>query len=50
MIENFNLKVFRAVVELLNYSRDAEELYLTQPAVTSQIRALNNAQDKRIPE
>jgi DNA-binding transcriptional LysR family regulator len=40
MIENFKLKVFRAVAELLNYRRAAEELHLTQPAVTSQIRSL----------
>ncbi|MGA2649107.1 MAG: LysR family transcriptional regulator [Terracidiphilus sp.] len=40
MIENFKLKVFRLVAELLNYRRAAEELHLTQPAVTSQIRSL----------
>jgi DNA-binding transcriptional LysR family regulator len=40
MIENFKLKVFRVVAELLNYRRAAEELHLTQPAVTSQIRSL----------
>jgi DNA-binding transcriptional LysR family regulator len=40
MIENFKLKVFRVVSELLNYRRAAEELHLTQPAVTSQIRSL----------
>jgi hypothetical protein len=31
MIENFKLKVFRVVAELLNYRRAAEELHLTQP-------------------
>jgi DNA-binding transcriptional LysR family regulator len=40
MIENFKLKVFRVVAELLNYRRAAEELHLSQPAVTSQIRSL----------
>lgn len=40
MIENFKLKVFRVVAELLNYRRAAEELHLTQPAVTAQIRSL----------
>jgi DNA-binding transcriptional LysR family regulator len=40
MIENFKLKVFRVVADLLNYRRAAEELHLTQPAVTSQIRSL----------
>jgi DNA-binding transcriptional LysR family regulator len=42
MIENFKLKVFRVVAELLNYRRAAEELHLTQPAVTSQIRSLED--------
>ena len=34
------LKVFEAVVRLLSYSRAAEELHLTQPAVSTQIRKL----------
>jgi DNA-binding transcriptional LysR family regulator len=42
VIENFKLKVFRVVAELLNYRRAAEELHLTQPAVTSQIRSLED--------
>jgi DNA-binding transcriptional LysR family regulator len=37
---NFRLKVFRAVAEHLNFRRAGEELYLTQPAVTLQIKAL----------
>jgi DNA-binding transcriptional LysR family regulator len=40
MIENFKLQVFRVVAESLNFSRAAEELHLSQPAVTSQIRSL----------
>lgn len=40
MIENFKLKVFRTVAETLNFSKAAEELHLSQPAVTSQIRTL----------
>ena len=40
MIENYKLKVFRVVADLLNYRRAAEELHLTQPAVTAQIRSL----------
>lgn len=40
MIENFRLTVFRAVARHLSFSRAAEELLLTQPAVTSQIKAL----------
>src|SRR5882757_2008993 len=39
-MENFRLKVFRAVAHHLNFSRAAEELLLTQPAVTQQIKAL----------
>ena len=42
MIENFRLRVFRAVVQHLNFSRAAEELLLTQPAVTQQIKALED--------
>jgi DNA-binding transcriptional LysR family regulator len=40
MIENFRLKVFRTVAEQLHFRKAAELLYLTQPAVTHQIRAL----------
>jgi DNA-binding transcriptional LysR family regulator len=39
-MENFRLKVFRAVARHLNFTRAAEELLLTQPAVTLQIKAL----------
>jgi DNA-binding transcriptional LysR family regulator len=39
-MENFRLKVFRSVAHHLNFSRAAEELLLTQPAVTQQIKAL----------
>ena len=39
-IENFRLTVFRAVAHHLSFSRAAEELLLTQPAVTQQIKAL----------
>jgi DNA-binding transcriptional LysR family regulator len=41
-MENFRLKVFRAVATHLNFSRAAEELLLTQPAVTQQIKALED--------
>lgn len=40
MIENFKLKVFRVVADTLNYRRAADELRITQPAVTAQIRSL----------
>jgi DNA-binding transcriptional LysR family regulator len=39
-MENFRLKVFRSVAHHLNFSRAAEELSLSQPAVTQQIKAL----------
>jgi len=42
MIENFRLRVFRCVAHHLNFSRAAEELLLTQPAVTQQIKALED--------
>jgi DNA-binding transcriptional LysR family regulator len=41
-LENFRLKVFRAVAEHLNFRKAAEQLFLTQPAVTLQIKALEN--------
>jgi LysR family transcriptional regulator, transcriptional activator of the cysJI operon len=41
-LENFRLKVFRAVAEHLNFRRAAEHLFLTQPAVTLQIKALED--------
>lgn len=39
-MENFRLRVFRAVAHHLNFRQAAEELLLTQPAVTQQIKAL----------
>jgi LysR family transcriptional regulator, transcriptional activator of the cysJI operon len=41
-LENFRLKVFRAVTEHLSFRKAAEHLFLTQPAVTLQIKALEN--------
>ncbi len=40
MLENFRLKVFRAVAEQLSFRKAGEKLYLSQPAVTLQIKAL----------
>jgi DNA-binding transcriptional LysR family regulator len=40
MLENFRLKVFRAVAQQLSFRRAAEALYLTQPAVTLQVKTL----------
>jgi DNA-binding transcriptional LysR family regulator len=39
-LENFRLVVFRAVAGQLSFRKAAEELYLTQPAVSLQIKAL----------
>ena len=39
-LENFRLKVFRAVAENASFRKAGEELYLTQPAVTQQVKAL----------
>ncbi len=39
-MESFRLKVFRIVARQLNFRRAAEELRLTQPAVTGQVKAL----------
>lgn len=41
-LENFRLKVFRAVAQHLNFRKAAEHLFLTQPAVTLQIKALES--------
>ena len=42
MLENFRIRVFRTVARHLNFSRAAEELLLTQPAVTQQVKALED--------
>ena len=39
-LENFRLKVFRTVAQQLSFRKAAEHLFLTQPAVTLQIKAL----------
>ncbi len=39
-LENFRLVVFRTVAEQQSFRKAAEELYLTQPAVSLQIKAL----------
>jgi DNA-binding transcriptional LysR family regulator len=41
-LENFRLKVFRAAAEHLNFHKAGEQLFLTQPAVTLQIKALES--------
>jgi DNA-binding transcriptional LysR family regulator len=42
VLENFRLKVFRAVAENLSFRKAGEALYLTQPAVTLQIKMLES--------
>jgi DNA-binding transcriptional LysR family regulator len=39
-MENFRLKVFRVVARTLNFRKASEELLISQPAVTQQIKAL----------
>lgn len=39
-VEDFQLKVFRVAAERLNFTQAGERLYLTQPAVTLQIKHL----------
>jgi LysR family transcriptional regulator, transcriptional activator of the cysJI operon len=39
-LENARLRVFRVVAEQLSFHKAAEKLFLTQPAVTLQIKAL----------
>jgi LysR family transcriptional regulator, transcriptional activator of the cysJI operon len=41
-MENFRLRVFRAVARHSNFRMAAEELLLTQPAITQQIKALES--------
>ena len=41
-MENFRLKVFRTVAEKRSFRHAAEALYLTQPAVTRQVKALED--------
>ena len=41
-MENFRLKVFRTVARSLNFRKASEELFITQPAVTQQIKALED--------
>src|SRR5215471_8250266 len=41
-LENFRLKVFRAVAEQLSFHKAAKQLFLTQPAVTLQVKTLED--------
>jgi LysR family transcriptional regulator, transcriptional activator of the cysJI operon len=50
MLENFRLKVFRTVAEHLSFRKAGEVLLLTQPAVTSQVKALEDELGARLFE
>jgi DNA-binding transcriptional LysR family regulator len=50
MLENFRLKVFRSVAAHLSFRKAGETLYLTQPAVTLQIKALEGELGTRLFE
>ena len=41
-MESFRLKVFRVAAEELSFTHAAEKLFLTQPAVTMQIKNLED--------
>jgi DNA-binding transcriptional LysR family regulator len=43
MIENFKLKVFRVVADSMSFRRAADELHLTQPAITAQIKSVEES-------
>ena len=47
-LENFRLRVFRAVAEHLSFRKAADHLLLTQPAVTLQIKALEDSLGVRL--
>jgi LysR family transcriptional regulator, transcriptional activator of the cysJI operon len=47
-MENFRLKVFRTVAEQLSFRRAGEQLKLTQPAVTLQIKSLEEELSTRL--
>lgn len=47
-MENFRLKVFRSVCEHLSFRRAAEELHLSQPAITQQVKALEDELGTRL--
>jgi DNA-binding transcriptional LysR family regulator len=47
-LENFRLKVFRTVAEEMSFRKAAEVLHLSQPAVSQQIRALEEEAGARL--
>jgi DNA-binding transcriptional LysR family regulator len=47
-MENFRLKVFRSVANNLSFTKAANELFITQPAITQNIHALENEYGLRL--
>ena len=47
-MENFRLRVFRAVAEEMSFRKAAEVLHLSQPAVSQHIRALEEEAGVRL--
>ena len=47
-MENFRLKVFRAVAGEMSFRKAAEVLHLSQPAVSQQIRVLEEEAGARL--
>lgn len=48
VLENFRLRVFREVATQASFRRAAEALYITQPAVTQQIKALEEELESQL--
>ena len=47
-MENFRLRVFRAVAEEMSFRKAAEVLHLSQPAVSQHVRALEEEAGVRL--
>ncbi len=47
-MENFRLKVFRTVAKNLSFTRAASELFISQPAITKHIQAIENEYGLRL--